>query len=186
MFTSRAKYGGDHQLLGNEIAAKLVKDKDERKRKGVEQLAHAVNLLFRDGGRIDGIDLTGVRKVYPLLVTLDDIGATLMITRFLNFYFSEYLDRSTVRRIEITPVFCTDIESLELVIRYSDIRPLSGFLQHWLDSDIRLSATLQAFLPGDLPARRNEMLDDEWGRMSDDFQARLFPVEHAASSEQSR
>jgi hypothetical protein len=64
-----------------------------------------------------------------------------------------------------------------------DVFPLSRFLQHWLDSDPTLMATLQAHLPNGLPNRRNEILYGEWRRISEHMQSVLFPEEHAANTQ---
>ena len=124
-----------------------------------------------------GLDTSLVRTVYPLLVTLDDLGRGLLMSRLLNTYFDEYLDRECFTSASIRPLFCTDIESLELVIPFGDILPLHRFLQHWLDADEKLMATLQAYLPDRLPDRTNQLLENAWMILADRIQYRLFPNE---------
>lgn len=184
MFSARAKYGGDHVLLCDEITNKLVRDSDEKKRKGVEQLAEAVKLLFTDPTEqvVENLDLRGIRRVYPLLITLDDIGGSLLISHFLNFYFEPDVSRYA-KSLEIRPLFCTDIESLEMVLPYSDVKPLSEFLQYWLEKDQNLIATMLAFFPGGLPKRRNAYLDKEWKALYQGISARLFPKQFAEAKQ---
>jgi hypothetical protein len=179
MFSARAKYGGNHIVLRNEIATKLVRDEATNRRKGVEQLALAIRQLFGNQGRqlISGLNLVNVTRVYPLLITLDDLGGCLLVSRLLNTYFAEFLNRAEFAPIEIRPLFCTDIESLEQVLPYADLRKVSGFLQYWYEHDDKLLATLLAHLPVGLPARRNRMLFAEWRRLSDEISMRLFPEE---------
>ena len=85
MFTAETKYSGNFELLVDEIEKKLVRDKGESKKKGVEQLADAVAQLFGVEPRtiVKDLDLSGVTRVYPLLVTLDGIGGSLLISRLL-------------------------------------------------------------------------------------------------------
>jgi hypothetical protein len=128
--------------------------------------------------------MSGIKRVYPMLVTLDDLGGTLLLTRLLNRYFDKWVDRRSRATINLMPLFCTNIESLEAVLPFSDVCRLSGFLQHWLDSDPKLIATLLAFPPEGLPSRRNEMLYAEWQRISDEFKSRLFPSEDLSSLQQ--
>jgi hypothetical protein len=185
MFTARAKYSGDHVLLRNEIEAKLVRDSAEKRKKGVEQLGDAVTLLFSDPNLkiVKGLDVSGIKRVYPLLITLDDLGSSLLISKLLNFSFTKLLNKATTRgAADIRPVFCTDIEGLEVVLPYLGVRPLNGFLQHWLDSDAELLGTLLARLPEGLPRRRNEFLDKEWKTLNEEISSRLFPAEHAAQT----
>jgi len=181
MFTARAKYSGDHVLLRSEIATKLVRDSAEGKKKGVEQLSDAITLLFSDPGRevVRGLDASDIRRVYPFLVTLDDLGASLLISNLLNLFSAASLRRDSTQGVEVRPVFCTDVESLEMVLPYLGVRPLSSFLQHWLDTDAKLIGTLLARLPDGLPRRRNQFLDKEWKTLHEDIASRLFPEEHA-------
>lgn len=182
MFTARAKYSGDHVLLRDEIATKLVRNDLENKRKGVEQLANAVQRLLGGGsaGLIKGLDLARVSRIYPLLVTLDTLGGTLLMSRLLNGYFSEFLVAISSPQEKTPQLFCTDIESLEQVLPFLDVYPLNRFLQHWLESDPTLMATLLAHPPDGLPNRRNDMLYTEWKKLSELIESRLFPEEHAA------
>jgi hypothetical protein len=114
-----------------------------------------------------------IKRVYPLLVTLDDFGGTLLLTRLLNLYFDKFADRHACA-VTAMPLFCTNIESLETVLAYADIYPLSGFLHYWMEADPRLTANLLAFTPEGLPGRRNELLYREWKTLSDGFKSRLF------------
>ena len=82
MFRADAKYSGDFNGLVEEIEKKLVRDRasSKKRKKGVEQLADAVIQLFGDRSKtvVAGLDLGGVTRVYPLLVTLDAIGGCLL------------------------------------------------------------------------------------------------------------
>ena len=99
------------------------------------------------------------------------------MSRFLRGFFDKYLGRDSHETNKMRPQFCTDVESLELVLPYLDTYPLSRFLQHWLNADPTLMATLLAHFPDGLPARRNDVLYQEWERLSEQFEIRLFPNE---------
>ena len=73
------------------------------------------------------------------------------------------------------PVFCLNVETLELILPYHDVMPLHGFLQYWLDADEKLMATLQAYLPPGLPPRRNEMIFRTWEIIGKRIENQLFP-----------
>ena len=179
MFTARAKYSGDHVRLRDEISKKLVRDSAERKKKGVEQLATAIETLFADSKKqvVKGLDVSSIKRVYPLLITLDDVGSSLLISKMLNFSFDAVFKRGTVTGADVKPLLCTDIESIEVVIPYFSMKPLSGILQEWLDNDPQLLQSLLARFPDGLPARRNAFLDKEWKQLYKAISARLFPKE---------
>jgi hypothetical protein len=182
MFTARSKYSGDHVRLRDEIEAKLVRDRAENKKKGVEQLADAVALLFSDPSveLIKGLDVSSIKRVYPLLVTLDDLGASLLISRLLNLFFAASFKRDSKTFADVRPVFCTDIESFETVLPYIGMHALSDLLQHWLDQDGKLMGTLLSRLPEGLQYKRNEFLDKVWESLNQESASRLFPEEHQA------
>ncbi len=188
MFSARAKYSGNHVLLRNELETKLVRDSAEKKKKGVEQLGEAVRILSDvTRNTVKGLDLAGIKRVYPLLVTLDDVGSSLLITRMLNMYFNDVVKRDgqTVRdsqTADIRPLFCTDVESLEMVLPFVDVLPLTGFLEHWVQTDENLMATLLARPPDGLPKRRNEFLDREWKALYEQIASRLFPTEFSGQN----
>jgi hypothetical protein len=183
MFTARAKYSGNHVLLRDEIVTKLVRNEEAGKKKGVEQLADAMRRLLRENGLVSvkGLDLSHVKRIYPLLVTLDDLGATLLMSRLLKGYFDEFLGGESFPAEKIRPLFCTNIESLEVVLPFCDACPLSGFLQHWLDVDPSLMGTLVARPPDGLPSRRNNIMYEGWKQLSEKIETRLFPNEHVAA-----
>jgi hypothetical protein len=172
MFTAEAKYSGNHIALRDEITKKLVRDAAENKKKGVEQIAAAIKSIFSQPQRrmVEGLDALGIRRVYPLLITLDEIGSSLLISKLLNFSFKP----EGAAGVEVKPLLCTDIESLEKVLPYMDVKPLSGFLQFWLDGDPLLLKTLLSQFPENLPERRNEFLAQELTALKSGLGARLF------------
>jgi len=180
MFTAEAKYSGNHVTLRDEITKKLVRDAEEDNKKGVEQLAAAISTLFADPRKpmVPGLDVSGVKHVYPLLITLDDLGSSLLISKLLNFSFDAVFKRDAFQSVEVKPLLCTDIESIEVVIPHVVDRPLSYFLQYWLDHDPKLLATFLAQFPEGLP-ERNAFIDKHWKKLSRAISSRLFPREAA-------
>jgi hypothetical protein len=187
MFTAESKYSGDYIKLREEIAKKLVRDSAERSKKGVEQLAAAVKTLFADPNKlvVQGLDVSQIKRVYPLLLTLDDVGSSLLISRLLGFSFDTAFQRDSVKGVEIKPLLCTDIESLEVAIPNVTDKPLSDLLQHWLDKDPQLLATLMAHFP-ELALKRNEFLDREWEQLTQQTSLTLFNRTHPPRVDRSR
>jgi hypothetical protein len=183
MFRADTKYSGNYKLLTEEIERKLVRDTAEGKKKGVEQLAEGVAQLFTDKKLVvvRDLDLRTVNRVYPLLVTLDGIGGSLLMSRFLNHHFSARMDRAKFPDLEIKPLLCTDVEGLEEVAGCFQRMSLVGFLDHWLTNDPSLRATLMTFTVDEMLGHKNAFMGREWRALSEQIGARLFPNEHATA-----
>jgi hypothetical protein len=174
MFSAKSKYSGDYVALQKEIESKYVRT-DKRQKKGVEQLSAAVLALTTKGDRFKevGLDISCIRRIYPVLITLDEIGGSLLMSALLNTYFFEILPET--RTSEITPLFCFDIESLELFAGSLGDEPISAFLSHWFSHDPSLRGTLLGFLKQ--TARRSSYLSSEWERLYEAMGKILFPGE---------
>jgi hypothetical protein len=185
MFSAETKYSGNVPLLVEEVEKKLVRDKAELKKKGVEQLADAVVRLFRNEEKaaVRGLELNGVTRVYPLLVTLDGIGGSLLVSRLLNHYFDNFMADHMPSRVEVKPLLCTDVEGLEEVSGCFPKLGLAGFLDYWLSKDPHFMATLTAFTVPELEGYRNERMAREWRDLSEEIVARAFPEEHKAANQ---
>jgi len=89
-FTAEAKYGGDVDLLRDEVERKLVEPK------GVKQLARAItNLYGPEARKILGSKFSLPPRVFPLLVVRDDIASAFMLNTYLNKRFNSMTDCSS-------------------------------------------------------------------------------------------
>ena len=186
MFTAETKYSGNFTALAAEIEKKLVRGTSERgksKKKGVEQLADAVLQLFGESKKatIAGLDLSGVKRVYPLLVTLDAIWASLLLSRLLKHYFSRSIVDAHFSDVQIMPLMCTDVQSFEEVAACFPTMGLVSILDYWMSKDPNLISSLAAHSIPQLQGHPNDRLSSEWLRISERICARLFPKEHAAA-----
>jgi hypothetical protein len=179
MFRADTKYSGDHLALTAEIEKKLVEDKESSGRKGVLQLSEAVQTLFGVNGAkaLPGIDLTKIKRVYLYIVTLDSIGGTIGMSAFLNTFLDEHLDRKAFPSIQIRPIFCSEIESLETVTGFFAKPTLPEILERWFDSNPSLTAPLQAIDLGRFSWRENDWLRTEWISIYKNMVTILFPNE---------
>ncbi len=164
IFSAESKYSGDSQLLAAEIGRKLVVN-EEGKPKGVSQLAHAIRRLFAQNSiqGVRGVSLGGVKSVFPVLITLDSIGRTLLMSRYLNEFFQEELgDRSSMNAL-VYPVMSIYIEDLELLSAYFKDVPFSQMLLNWFEKDPKLISTVSAIenpAIAQVGVRRNQMLEE--------------------------
>jgi hypothetical protein len=175
-FTAEAKYGGNGSLLVKEIKKKLVLA--EKEKKGVAQLANAIHRLFRRGGheQVEGIDLSSVKTIFPVLVTRDEIGGTMMVNRLLDNEFQQTTDKRSVRPHRVTPLFCLTADEVEYVSAYLRTVRFSDVLQERYEADSSLQTPLQFWeLPSLAANLRNELLKREFENFSNGVAKTLFP-----------
>jgi hypothetical protein len=132
-FTARAKYGGDIELLKEEIDRKLIQPK------GVGQLSRAVTRLFsRTPQHVQEISITFAPRVFPLLVVRDDIGGALMLNAYLNDHFEKNLNRKTLSS-SIAPLVCISADHLECVAGFLKSKRLTDIIgaRYAADQDLK-------------------------------------------------
>jgi hypothetical protein len=142
-FTAEAKYGHDPATLAKEIEEKLIRTPEQKK--GVSQLAAQIELVFnrKSGRRIDGLDLARINKVFPLLVTRDDIGAALVMNAYLASKFRESFNRKAVSAT-VTPLFSLSAQDVEMICGYLRDTSLAALLEERYRNDRGLLSTFWA------------------------------------------
>ena len=177
VFTAAGKYGGDPATLAAEIQKKLVRNQERNSKKGVEQLADAVKMLFGpDGARLfPSIDLPKVKHVYLFLVTLDTVGGTIGMSALLNTFLNEFLDRGKFPSVHIHPLFCADIESDEDITGLLTKMRLAEILDQWERADGSLLLPLQSVPLHNSDWEQNEWLKSEWHAIFRTMVGILFP-----------
>ena len=116
-FTAEAKYGTDPIKLREEIEKKLVQK--EESGKGIGQLDERIGEVFSRARprAVRGLDTSRVNKVFPVLVTRDDIGAALVINAYLKSRFRELFHRK-LASVMVTPPHCLSAQDLEMICGY--------------------------------------------------------------------
>ena len=175
MFRADTKYSGDYEALASEIEKKFVHDIEAGQRKGVWQLAEAVKKIFRERAPVPGIDPGKIKYVYLYIVTLDSIGGTIGISPFLDTFLDERLDRRDFTPLEIRPLFCTDIETLETAVGYFGTLSLPQVLERWFTINSSLTAPLLAIDIGNNNWRENDWLLAGWKMIYKKMVTILFP-----------
>ncbi|SPF42411.1 hypothetical protein SBA1_460008 [Candidatus Sulfotelmatobacter kueseliae] len=142
-FTAEAKYGHDPAALAKEIEEKLIRTPEQKK--GVCQLAARIELVFnrKSRRRIDGPDLARISKVFPLLVTRDDIGAALVMNAYLASKFRESLNRKAVS-VTVTPLFSLSAQDIEMICGYLRDASFAALLEERYRNDKGLLSTFWA------------------------------------------
>jgi hypothetical protein len=141
LFRADAKWGGDVSLLERELRTKLIEDDGERK--GVTQLANAISNVFERKQKLRGIDLGSVTKVYPVVVTYDEIGDAWFLASYLKEAFRKAVNRKKTR-VTVAPPFCMSADHLEALIEAFKCVALNDFFdaRYKQDRDLRMSCWL--------------------------------------------
>ena len=175
MFRADSKYRGDRHLLLREIEKKWVRN-EKGSKKGVEQLAAAVRLLF-DGKNplsiFPEIDWSKIARVHLCLVTLDTLGETIGMSALLNTYLVEGLNLTNYPQGFICPLHCVDIASLERVAAYFDTISLPELLSRRLQFTTDFSASLSMVNVAN--ARLNPWIESEWEAIGRQIVPVVFP-----------
>jgi hypothetical protein len=163
MFRAESKYSGNPDLLLREIEDKLVVTREDNP-KGVKQLAAAVRRLFGTNNRerVQGVDLSHISQVFPVLITLDSIGRTLLMPRFLSEYFQREVQNHLSKSPQVSPLFSVYVEDLEMMSGFFKELPFAQILSNWIEHDPKLVSTLLAIenpALAKLGPRHNQMLD---------------------------
>ena len=175
MFRADSKYRGDRVRLLKEIEKKWVRN-EKGSKKGVEQLAAAVRLLF-DGDApqttFPNVEWVKIRRVHLCLVTLDSLGETIGMSALLNTFLPETLDVTRYPTGFVSALHCLDIASLERASAYFDTMTLPEILSRWLQLSPDLTASLSMVNLGS--PRQNRWIQFEWESIGRQIVPVVFP-----------
>jgi hypothetical protein len=165
MFRADTKYSGIPSVLLKEIETKLVRNSSKGTKKGVQQLASAVQTIFGSGKPCEvlpDVDWTKIKTIHLCLLTLDSIGGTIGMSALLNTYLEENLDRTRFPNFDIRPLYCFDIGDFERISGHIREESLASILGRWsLDHSEMLAPLSMVRLPSEHP-RENQWLKAEW------------------------
>jgi hypothetical protein len=112
-FDRHSKYSGKPEILHKTIEEKLIKTEDGSK-KGIQQLASSINLLFSRNGdeAIRDLDLGPTKWIYPMLVVREPLVDAPGVNQLLNREFNKLIDRRQLR-VKVESLFCLSAADLE-------------------------------------------------------------------------
>ncbi len=136
MFTAEAKYSGDRHLLRKEIEKKLLRN-ERGKPKGVSQLKNAIDYLNEVNlvSAVQGIDLSGVKTIYPLIITLEPLGDGVLISRILDREFGRLRTPLKPEKFNVKRLHCTGTATIERLAGAFSTSAISQLLSEWDDAD---------------------------------------------------
>jgi hypothetical protein len=184
-FTAEGKYGKDPVKLADEIEKKLIGTSEQKK--GAGQLAlHIEQAFSRKSPRgIEGLERSKITKVFPVLVTRDDIGAVLVMNAYLASRFRELFNRKAVP-VTVTPLFSLSAQDIELICGYLKDVSFASLLEERYRKDKKLLSSFRTVdndiikKVGGRTCRAFTNAFDDYSRM---VQETLFPgIDNLASA----
>ena len=140
LLRAEVKFSGDFGKLRQEILTKLVETKNKRgkvKSKGIVQLWNAIQTLGHTNKKkrrqVEGIDISKVTKIYPVLVLFDCVFGSPCMNWFLNSEFQRFVNRNALKKhLEIMPLTVLTIDHLEQLEPCLNDIPFYTHLDKWL------------------------------------------------------
>ncbi|MYB96091.1 hypothetical protein F4054_23430 [Candidatus Poribacteria bacterium] len=122
------KFSGDFDKLYAELKDKIIEGERPEKVRGIKQLCNAIQSLFHadetQRQSVEGIDISRIKKIYPVLVLSDRIFSVPCMNWFLDLEYKRLLaDIHQMENLDIMPLTVLTIEDLE---------SLEPFLSHTL------------------------------------------------------
>ena len=94
---------------------------------------------------------------------------------FLDTFLDERLDRRDFAPLQIRPLLCSDIETLEIVVGHFGTLSLPQILEKWFNVNSSLTMAFLAIDLGDNNWQENGWLLGEWRRIFKKMVVVLFP-----------
>ena len=141
LLSAKVKFSGEFDKLRRELRTKLVETKTERgktKLKGIGQLWDAIQTLGHTNRkkrrRVEGVDISKVKKIYPVLVLSDSVFGTPCMNCFLNSEFQRFVKHGNLKKhLTIMPLTVLTVEHLEELEPWLNESPFYMHLDRWLE-----------------------------------------------------
>ena len=137
LLRGESKFSGDFDTLYAELKDKIIEGERPGKARGVKQLCNAIQSLFHSDESqrrsIKGINISNLKKIYPVLVLSDRMFSVLCMNWFLNLEFQRLM-RDTLREtdLDIKPLAVLTIEDLESLEPFLSHVPFHVHLDEWM------------------------------------------------------
>ena len=129
VLAARTKFSNNFSNFRNGIRRNVMK--------GIKQLSNAIQLLGHakesEMREVQGIDMSTVKKIYPVLVLSDPIFSLVFMNRYFNFEFKNIVRYCDLKpHLKIMPLSVLTVEDLEYLEPYLKDTPLHVHLDNWL------------------------------------------------------
>ena len=170
LLSAQTKFSGDFRKFYNGIKPNAIK--------GIEQLWNAIQSLGHTNKKkrrkVKEIDISKVKKIYPVLVLPDRTFSLLWMNWFLDSEFQRLVKRNALKKhLEIMPLTVLTIDNLESLEPYLSDTPLHAHLDKWItqvfydDTSSPFSEYLRRLRERE--ARQNTFINQELQRIHADM-----------------
>ena len=172
LLSAETKLSSDFSKFYNGIKPNAIK--------GIKQLWKAIQTLGHTNqekrGRIEGIDIFKVKKIYPVLVLSDSIFSLPEMNWLLDLEFQRFVQRNDLEdHLDIMPLTVLTIEDLEFLEPYLSDTPFHVHLEKWIQIATRnrqhngcpFSEYLRRLR--DRGVRQNTYIDQEFSKIRDNI-----------------
>ncbi len=173
ILTAESKFSGDSSKFYKNLKAKIIEPK------GLKQLQNAIQNLAHINEekrlRIKGINMSRVKRIFPVLVFSDRIFSFPIMNWFLDSEFQRLTNTNVLRRnLEIMPLTVLTIDELESLEPYLCDAPFHDHLYKWITQVFKRSKsfpfTEYLRLLSERQVRENEFINNEVKMVSDGMQ----------------
>lgn len=137
LLRAESKFSGDSDKLYAELKDKIIEGERPEKPRGIKQLCNAIQSLFHteetQRQSIKEIDVSKIKKIYPVLVLSDRMFSMPSMNWFLNSEFRRLLkDIHRVENLEVMDLTVLTIDDLESLEPYLSDTPFHTYLNKWM------------------------------------------------------
>ena len=179
LLSARARFSGDFNKLRRELQTKLIETETsggKKKYKGVGQLWHAIQTLGhtnkKERKKVEGIDISKVKKIYPVLILSDRVFGAPCMNWLLNSEFQRFVKNNALKKhLEIMPLTVLTVEELEELEPWLNDTPFYTHLDNWLEqfsqNDVRGFGDYTYSLHEQTP-RKNQFMNQQFDRIKNE------------------
>ena len=138
LLRGESKFSGDFDTLYAELKDKIIEGERPGKARGIKQLRNAIQSLFHSDEvqrrSIEGINISNIKKIYPVLILSDRMFSVLCMNWFLNLEFQRLMkDIYREADLDIKPLAVLTMEDLESLEPYLSDIPFHVHLGKWIE-----------------------------------------------------
>ena len=145
--------------------------------KGIRQLCNAIHILCNrnesEKQTLRDMDISGVKKIYPVLVLAEPTFTFPTMSGFLNSEFQRFIKENPEKKeLEIMPLTVMTIDEIEDLEPYLCDTPFFAHLDRWLavfkrNESYPFSEYLRSLIEGN--PRENRCIDQEFSRLHENI-----------------
>ena len=180
LLRGESKFSGNFDTLYAELKDKIIEGEEPEKARGIKQLCDAIQSLFHSDEAqrrsIEDIDISNIKKIYPVLILSDRMFSVPCMNWFLNLEFQRLMkDIHPEADLDIKPLAVLTIENLESLEPYLSDTPFHVHLDEWIEwkaavrnnDKLPFSTYLYSLLTEN--PRDNTFFDQEFDRIHSDI-----------------